>query len=721
MRKIYLILSALLLSGSMMAADVTSTVPAHNATNVAVGAEIAVLFSEDVTTWFDMFGWGVRPVVTIIDADGVSVTGVDFVDIPWGTLSNKVVITHGTFEKGKVYTVSIPPETVSGYAAFYSDPITWSFATETDAVATLIVSRDPAEGATNAVPGATVSITFSGSVAGGDLSGITVNSQPATGAGLDNEDARLVIQYNFVGGTEYTVFIPAVAVPSYGEDITWHFTTRPDLAFTNLSPANNAENVELDAEIAVTFNRYITTWTESDGGTAPVVTVIDDAGVLLSVNYTPILSTDPQTNKLVIARDKFRYGKKYTVTIPANTVPEYAAITSEPITWEFTMLAVTIVSQNPEEGAANLAPREMIQINFSKGVAGGDWSGITVNSQPADSVKILGSNAQLQIYYPFVAGTAYTVFIPAVAVPNYDQDITWHFTTTDLWVESMTPANNATNVALDAEVAVLFSKDVTLWDGVGEYPVVTIKEPGGAEVNGVSYDLTSDNKLVIDHAAFGYDKKYTVSISANTVPAYAAVYSQPITWEFTTIANSIQSTTPANNATDVAPDAEVAVLFGNNMTTWAGTGESPVVTIKDLNGVEVNDVSYVPVVMTPDNKLVINHATFGYDTEYTVSISANTVPAYNQPITWSFKTVRGQGLQTPQQAVSVYPTLSKGSLTVKTPSAAIVKVRDLSGRILAAYSSTGNLSIDLPYENGIYLIVVENGKSVSTHKVVLNN
>ncbi|GHT17238.1 hypothetical protein FACS189429_0900 [Bacteroidia bacterium] len=70
-------------------------------------------------------------------------------------------------------------------------------------------------------------------------------------------------------------------------------------------------------------------------------------------------------------------------------------------------------------------------------------------------------------------------------------------------------------------------------------------------------------------------------------------------------------------------------------------------------------------------------------------------------------------------APAVYPTLTKGRVTVNTVSDAKVKVTDIAGRVLAAYQSTGQLPIDLNYTNGVYFISVENGKAVTTHKVVL--
>jgi hypothetical protein len=39
--------------------------------------------------------------------------------------------------------------------------------------------------------------------------------------------------------------------------------------------------------------------------------------------------------------------------------------------------------------------------------------------------------------------------------------------------------------------------------------------------------------------------------------------------------------------------------------------------------------------------------------------------------------------------------------------------------LLAVYESVGTLPIELTYTNGVYFVIVENGKAVSTYKVIL--
>jgi hypothetical protein len=68
---------------------------------------------------------------------------------------------------------------------------------------------------------------------------------------------------------------------------------------------------------------------------------------------------------------------------------------------------------------------------------------------------------------------------------------------------------------------------------------------------------------------------------------------------------------------------------------------------------------------------------------------------------------------------AVYPTVTQGNIHVKTSGAATIKIMDPAGRTLATYSSTGEREIALNYAKGIYFILVESNKSISSHKVIL--
>jgi hypothetical protein len=74
-----------------------------------------------------------------------------------------------------------------------------------------------------------------------------------------------------------------------------------------------------------------------------------------------------------------------------------------------------------------------------------------------------------------------------------------------------------------------------------------------------------------------------------------------------------------------------------------------------------------------------------------------------------------------ESGVSVFPVISRGSLTIASQDKAIVKVLDIAGQILAHYESNGELTIHLNYVSGIYIIMVEKEGKISSHKVILHS
>ncbi|MDR0505290.1 MAG: discoidin domain-containing protein [Dysgonamonadaceae bacterium] len=69
--------------------------------------------------------------------------------------------------------------------------------------------------------------------------------------------------------------------------------------------------------------------------------------------------------------------------------------------------------------------------------------------------------------------------------------------------------------------------------------------------------------------------------------------------------------------------------------------------------------------------------------------------------------------------IKIFPALSNGTVTVITPEDSIIKVLNLSGQTLDAYHSEGNLTINMNYPNGIYLISISAGDVNKTCKIVI--
>ncbi|MDR0798323.1 MAG: choice-of-anchor J domain-containing protein, partial [Dysgonamonadaceae bacterium] len=147
---------------------------------------------------------------------------------------------------------------------------------------------------------------------------------------------------------------------------------------------------------------------------------------------------------------------------------------------------------------------------------------------------------------------------------------------------------------------------------------------------------------------------------------------------------------------------------------------------KDITERSFNNITMTgggnEIVVTPSisgNKLTLSHDVLEAQTTYTISIPATVIRNFSSPINITYTTGEGTGITNPSLFSPVYPTVTKGDLTVNTSGEATVKIQDLSGRTLAKYASNGVLNLRLNFANGIYLVVIENEKSVSTHKVIL--
>jgi hypothetical protein len=228
------------------------------------------------------------------------------------------------------------------------------------------------------------------------------------------------------------------------------------------------------------------------------------------------------------------------------------------------------------------------------------------------------------------------------------------------------------------------------------------------QANGTRLRIADTSDLVSDST-------YVVSIPAGFINEYPGA----ITWTFTTAPGyQVVEKTPANEAEDVALDTEVSVKFNKTVKMPYIAAE---VTIK-IGDTPITGVTY-DVSTEDDTKLVLAHTTpFEYDTEYTVTIPAGAISsfgnAYQEDITWSFTTTGDVGIDKINRA-SVYPTLTKGQVTVNTSADAVVSLLDISGRNIATYESTGSLDLHLNYANGVYLIVINDAGRISTHKIVL--
>jgi len=262
----------------LIAADptLTSSVPADNATGVAVDATIVLNFSENVDTESGNItikkGNAVIETIDVTDTDRVSGTG-----------TSQITITPSSnFEDLTEFYVLIDPTAFDdadgrSYAGI-SSTTALSFTT-TNTVPTL-TSSVPADNATGVAVDATIVLNFSENVdaeSGGTIiikktsddsqvESITVTDTDRV-SGSGSSQITITPSSNFDNNTEYYVLISANAFDdssngSYAgiptSKTTLSFTTTNAVpTLTSSVPADDAPNVERDASIILNFSENV--------------------------------------------------------------------------------------------------------------------------------------------------------------------------------------------------------------------------------------------------------------------------------------------------------------------------------------------------------------------------------------------------------------------------------------------------------------------------------
>ena len=203
--------------------------------------------------------------------------------------------------------------------------------------------------------------------------------------------------------------------------------------------------------------------------------------------------------------------------------------------------------------------------------------------------------------------------------------------TTDPTLSSSTPSDNATSVAVNANIVLNFSESVDVESGnitikktSGNSTVETIDVVTSGQVTG-----TGTNQITINPSAdFDGSTEYYVLIDATAFDdsssnSYAGI-SSTTALSFITVDTAdptLSSSTPSDNATDVAIDANIILNFSESVDVESGN-----ITIKktsDNSTIETIDVTSGQVTGTGTNQITINPTSnFDKNVEYYVLIDA---------------------------------------------------------------------------------------------------
>lgn len=632
--------------------------PGNDETDVGITDNLVLTFNQPVIA-----ASGAITIFKAADlATPVELIPVDDSSVKVDPDTNTVTISPSLdFVESTKYVVTIDENAFINESEYGNSAIAageWSFTTiagPADETAPTVSEYSPDQGEAGVATNAKLTLTFSEGVTTdsgniliydsadeGNLMVIPVNSENVT---VKDNVVTIVPYEDFKYSTTYFVNIDDGAFKDLAENSnsytgisdkeTWQFTTAeaPDTAppvVSDFSPKDGAAAVEIGTNLTLTFNEEVM---KSEGEikiynsttieVPPVTIPVDSDDVTIDGN---VVTINPQAN--------LDYSASYYVQIDNGTFTDmagnsYAGITNN-TTWRFSTTSepdttAPIVSTfSPENGATEVAIGANLELAFSENVLAGEGSIEIYNSTTdkleatiaVQDVSILNHVVTINPAHNLEYGSSYYVLITedafADASGNFFAGIsdssTWQFTTpaapdtTAPVLNTYSPENGATGVAIGANLELTFSENVKAGEGniiiynsVNHAPAATIPAASGnvtIHSNVVTINPTDDLK---------YGASYYVQIGAGAFTDLAGNSyvgnAESTVWQFTTtdapdrISPTVITYSPEPWATEVAVNANLVLTFSENVRAAAGTIEifrstddtHPVLTIPALS------------------------------------------------------------------------------------------------------------------------------------------
>ena len=175
--------------------------------------------------------------------------------------------------------------------------------------------------------------------------------------------------------------------------------------------------------------------------------------------------------------------------------------------------------------------------------------------------------------------------------------------------------------------------------------------------------------------------------------------------------------TPQNNETEVVADASVSVMFHDQLTTIDLSG----ISIIDSGGNPLQNVN----ASISGSSLIIEHNNFAPNTDYTVTIPANSIKTGNfgnNEEIWMFTTGTWTEVnETKIHHIEVYPNPARDFIKIKCSEEGNYRICSLSGKEVVSgilfYSD--NIIYVKGLSPGIYLLQIEIGNEIVNKKLII--
>jgi hypothetical protein len=415
---------------------------------------------------------------------------------------------------------------------------------QTPAVAPVVVSFLPANGATGIALAPAISATFNET-----MNPATINTSTFTLTGPGNIGvagtvvgsgltATFTPTLPLAPNTSYTAMITMGAQSNLGfglaANFTWTFMTGFVPVVTSTIPGNGAINVPLNQRITAAFNQPLNPATITAAG-AFTVTATGGGAVSGTVTYVAGANTAIFTPTANLAATT-----PYTIMISSAAqsvggIPLATAFTST-FTTGITVnsTAPTVIATVPIAGATAVATNTTVTATFSKAM---DPSTITASGTFSLAASGAGGAAvpgtvvyagTIATFTPTSALTAVTEYTATISTAAKDltgnalaAPFAWSFTTgagpstTAPTVTLTNPGDLSTGVALNTAVNATFSEAMnpTTVVAPGTFTLAVSGVGGAAVAGAVTYDVNSDVATFTPSANLAPNTNYTAMIS----------------------------------------------------------------------------------------------------------------------------------------------------------------------------------------------------------------
>ncbi len=632
---------------------------------------------------------------------------------------------QNAFETGTDYTITLSGvRDLKAAQLVINDPEFWNFRT-IEATPPQLVGLSPATGSVNVNVGTNLVLSFDENVflqSNGDFDLVEIRESnggalfesfdlPAANVtGLGTTQITINPTTNFSDNTEYYVRILNAFEDDMGTDFddindtqTWTFDTGQPPSLVSFTPSHNSTDVAVDENLVLVFDEPVVLGSASSPGIS-IRKVSDD----LTVDFVQLNGAEASgfgTNTITVnPAPDLPFGEELYVVFPINV---FADLTGNSVPafldntiWRFTteaadLTAPAVVSLSPADNSTGATVDQELVITFDEPIQHtGSTASIFIHkksdhtilaSMPMNNPSFVdfdGDAVNITLSQNLPNNTEVYVNVPGGAIedlsgnnfPGILDTETWTFTvgtTSDVTppaISSLSPSDEATDVAVDASFTITFDEDVFYAGNAGFINARRKSDDSSVGALRLDSEVTfNQNQLSFSfNSDLPEGEELYITIEDNRIEDASGNLFPGIldneTWDFTTEipAPMPASFFPANGAIDVAINTNLNLT--HDQLIQEGTGfvrvrrfsDDQLIASYDVEGAQVS-VFGTTLSTNPSTDLP-NGVQLYVETDATVAENLSGIPA---PALvkgdWVFTTVASSDMD-PPLITSLSPT-----------------------------------------------------------------